>query len=184
MSLLHGLLSRCCAQASHCSSFSYCRALTLGHLGSIVMAPWLSHSVAVGSSQTRDRTRVSCVGRWILYHWATRDPPHPLVLMLLLFHCLSWSKHREQRVERVWETASHTLYWPFRTSSWERTSGSSCPMNQAYSTKSMATGRPLWTGWTRTPMLSGAPTIQVWALTEPPQVLCVCEVMATCFMFF
>ena len=29
----------------------------------------------VGSSQTRDWTRVSCVGRWTLYHWATREAP-------------------------------------------------------------------------------------------------------------
>ena len=27
----------------------------------------------VGSSQTRDRTCVSCIGRQILYHWATRE---------------------------------------------------------------------------------------------------------------
>ena len=27
----------------------------------------------VESSQTRDRTRVPCIGRWILYHWTTRE---------------------------------------------------------------------------------------------------------------
>ena len=27
----------------------------------------------VGSSQSRDQNRVSCIGRWILYHWATRE---------------------------------------------------------------------------------------------------------------
>ena len=27
----------------------------------------------MGSSQTRGQTRVSCVGRWILYHWTTRE---------------------------------------------------------------------------------------------------------------
>ena len=26
-----------------------------------------------GSSSPRDQTRVSCIGRWILYHWATRE---------------------------------------------------------------------------------------------------------------
>ena len=26
-----------------------------------------------GSSQSRDRTYVSCIGRWVLYHWATRE---------------------------------------------------------------------------------------------------------------
>ena len=29
----------------------------------------------VGSSHTRDWTHVSCTGRWILYHWATREAP-------------------------------------------------------------------------------------------------------------
>ena len=27
----------------------------------------------VGSSQTRDQTHVFCIGRWVLYHWATRE---------------------------------------------------------------------------------------------------------------
>ena len=27
----------------------------------------------VESSWTRDRTHVSCVGRWILYHWTSRE---------------------------------------------------------------------------------------------------------------
>ena len=52
--------------------------------GSLVAAPrlqstgrqlWCTGLVApqhVGSSRTRDRTRVSCIGRWILYHRATR----------------------------------------------------------------------------------------------------------------
>ena len=30
----------------------------------------------VGSSWIRDRTRVSCIGRWILHHWATREALH------------------------------------------------------------------------------------------------------------
>ena len=31
----------------------------------------------VGSSWTRDRTRVPCIGRWIPNHWTTREvPPH------------------------------------------------------------------------------------------------------------
>ena len=37
-----------------------------------LVAPW-----HVGSSWTRDRTHVSFTGRWILYHWATWEPPRP-----------------------------------------------------------------------------------------------------------
>ena len=33
---------------------------------------WLSISFSRGSSQPRGQTHVSCIGRWILYHWATR----------------------------------------------------------------------------------------------------------------
>ena len=34
---------------------------------------WVSISSSRGSSQLRDRIWVSCVGRQILYHWATRE---------------------------------------------------------------------------------------------------------------
>ena len=35
------------------------------------------HLRIVGSSQTRDRTHVPCIGRRILNHWATREVPFP-----------------------------------------------------------------------------------------------------------
>ena len=77
-------LSSCHAGAAHHGGFFCCRALALGLLGfsgcgsrflehrSIIVEHGLSCSKAVGSSQTRDQTCVSCIGRWILYHWATR----------------------------------------------------------------------------------------------------------------
>ena len=38
---------------------------------------WVAISFSRGSSQTRDSThsscRISCIGRWILYHWTTRE---------------------------------------------------------------------------------------------------------------
>ena len=43
--------------------------------GSIALAHWLSCSLHVGSSWIRDGTHVSCIGRWILYHRATREAP-------------------------------------------------------------------------------------------------------------
>ena len=36
---------------------------------------WVAISFSRGSSQTRDQTHVSCIGRRILYHWATREDP-------------------------------------------------------------------------------------------------------------
>ena len=31
-------------------------------------------SFSRGSSQARDRTQITCIGRWILYHWTTWSP--------------------------------------------------------------------------------------------------------------
>ena len=36
---------------------------------------WVAISFSRGFSWPRDQTRVSCIGRWILYHWATRAAP-------------------------------------------------------------------------------------------------------------
>ena len=80
------------AWAPHCSDFSCCGSRTPGHAGCSscslwaqdvtpyfgAQAQWLwpTGSVALqhaGSSWTWDWTRVSCIGRWILYHWATKE---------------------------------------------------------------------------------------------------------------
>ena len=36
---------------------------------------WVAISSFRGSSQPKDQTRVSCIGRWVLYHWATWEVP-------------------------------------------------------------------------------------------------------------
>ena len=62
------LISSCGAQAAHCGGASCCGAWALGLMASVVVVPRLqsTDSIAaprhVGSSQTRDRTRVSCTG--------------------------------------------------------------------------------------------------------------------------
>ena len=84
------LLSSCGVQASHCSSFSFCRARTLGYerfghcstQAKESCCTGLSALRHVGSSQTRDRTYVPCIGRWILNQWTTREAP-PAFLWLL-----------------------------------------------------------------------------------------------------
>ena len=75
-----GLFSGCSVQASHCGGFSCCTAKALGCMGLVV---WLVGSKAqaqylwcmglvalwhIQSSQTRDQTCVSYIGRQILYH--------------------------------------------------------------------------------------------------------------------
>ena len=68
--------------------------------GSIVVAHGLTCSMACESSQTRDQTRVSCTGRKILYHWATRDSSgltcdlcNSCLLHIELLACCSSSCH-------------------------------------------------------------------------------------------
>ena len=88
-----GATLHCNMQASHCSGFSCCGARVLGTQASVVVACglqslWLTGSRAqaqelwhtglvaprhVGSSRARARTRVPCIGRWILNHSATRE---------------------------------------------------------------------------------------------------------------
>ena len=61
---------------SHCSSFSCwgAQAQELWHTGLLVPQP-------VGSSRTRDQTRVSWISKGILYHWATRETQKFIILM-------------------------------------------------------------------------------------------------------
>ena len=80
-----GQLSRCDVQASHSSDFSCCWAWALGtqvFSGSRAQAQYLWHMGLVAprhvGSQIRGRIHVSCIGRWILYHWVTREAPENL----------------------------------------------------------------------------------------------------------
>ena len=36
---------------------------------------WVAIPFSRGSSRPKDGTQVSCVGKWILYHWVTREAP-------------------------------------------------------------------------------------------------------------
>ena len=36
---------------------------------------WVAISFSRGSSLPRDQTHISCIGRWVLYHWAPREAP-------------------------------------------------------------------------------------------------------------
>ena len=98
------LLSSCGVGASHGGGFSYCRA----------EAQWLwcTGLVAlqlVGSSWIRGWTHISSIGRWILYHWTSKED---LINVLL---CISqtwvWSLGWEDSVEKEIATHSSTLAW-------------------------------------------------------------------------
>ena len=85
-----GSTLRCRAQASHCSGFSCSGPCALGARASVAAAHGLAGSRAqaqqlwhtglvvprhVGSSVTRDRTRVPCISRRIPNHCATSEVP-------------------------------------------------------------------------------------------------------------
>ena len=72
--------------ASHCNGFSSCGALAVGCKG--LVALW-----HVGSSQIRNWNCVSCIGRQILYHGATREAPGMDGFYLKIWHFGEKSKH-------------------------------------------------------------------------------------------
>ena len=57
------------------------RAVTLRSLQDLSS---LTISFFRGSSWTKDWTHGSCVARWILYHWAPREAPNPVLLFILI----------------------------------------------------------------------------------------------------
>ena len=100
-----GPLSTCNGRASHWGAFSCCRAWVLGAHG--LQQLWLPRSRAqaqelwcpglfslwhVGSSRIWDWTHISCLGRWILYHWANREAPVSCIFKLCYskYKCLGW----------------------------------------------------------------------------------------------
>ena len=101
-----GATLRCGAWASHCGGFSCCgaRAQQLWLMDSRAQAQQLRCTglVAprqVGSSPTRARTRVPCIGRRIFNHCTTRGAPWCflknkfiyLFLAVLGLHCCAWA---------------------------------------------------------------------------------------------
>ena len=52
---------------------------------------WVALYFSTGSSQTRDQTHVSCVGRRMLYHWATWEVLTSCVGILLIYSFFTYS---------------------------------------------------------------------------------------------
>ena len=85
--VVHQLFSSRSARASHCRGFLCCGAQTLERqdfssraaqaesVGLVVVALGLSCSTACGIFLDQVSNPCLLVGRWILYHWATREAP-------------------------------------------------------------------------------------------------------------
>ena len=64
---------------------------------------WVAISFSRGSSWSRDWTRVSCVGRQILYQWATREDPVGHIIKPISQTVL---------VSSWWCNKFHKIQWP------------------------------------------------------------------------
>ena len=63
---------------------------------------WVANSSSRGSSRIRDRTLISCVGRWILYHWATwKAPPYGEKVLYPFTHESKRLRELEPRKKRM-----------------------------------------------------------------------------------
>ena len=95
-----------------CAGFSLWWLLLLGSTGSKVQAQHLWHMGLValqheGSSQIRDWTHVSCIGRRILHHWATREAPristsNPSFASFMFRYCLSCKTFSCTHLLQLW----------------------------------------------------------------------------------
>ena len=68
--------SACRAQVLGCSCFRSCSSQAPKHRLSSDGGMGLAPPLHVGSAWIGAQTHVSCLGRWILYHGATRGDPH------------------------------------------------------------------------------------------------------------
>ena len=108
----HYLYYGCCLVAKSC--LTLCDAMDCSPPGSSVhgisqarILELVAISFCKGSSPTQELNPVSCIGRWILYHWAThfqgnilsafwKEKPSPYrkaVLFINIFEKLLWNKN-------------------------------------------------------------------------------------------
>ena len=92
---------RCCLVAQSCPTL--CNPVDCGPPGSsvdgiLLSMEWVAISFSRGSSQTRDWTCVSCIGRWILYHWATGEAPWGPLQETNLSFSTAWTWVERQQV--------------------------------------------------------------------------------------
>ena len=66
------------------------------------MMEWVAISCSRGSSQARDRTPVSCIGRWTLYCCATRETPQKLWKWPQIFEKSVFKDTIKLRISRSW----------------------------------------------------------------------------------
>ena len=71
---------------------------------------WVAISLSRGSSWPRDRTHISSIGRWILYHWATREGLKSSIQQYL-FRWTRAGSESQQEMFSVHVVQMKTLQW-------------------------------------------------------------------------
>ena len=81
---------------------------------------WVATSFCRGSSQPRGWTPLSCIGRWVLYHWATREALPPLISSIFLALLPGLAAERRPRAPGRWGEI-HSVQWSgFLIFPWEQ----------------------------------------------------------------
>ena len=65
---------------------------------------WVAISFSSGSSWPRGWMHVSCIGRWVLYHWATREA----LKNIFSLKKGRWSDNKQKKVS--WSSLLHCIY--------------------------------------------------------------------------
>ena len=104
---------------------------------------WVAMPFSRGSSQFRDQTHVSCIGRWILYHWANRKAPwlFSFSFFFLIFLRVEWTElGGEGCVLSVFSAEGQTLKPCFRFLSDSHCQNSPWPHSLGSSLRSQKSG--------------------------------------------
>ena len=73
------LFFSCCHGQLFCDPMDFSLLVSSVHGNSqLRILEWVATAFSRGSSPPRNRTCISCIDRWILYHWATRETHDPL----------------------------------------------------------------------------------------------------------
>ena len=85
-----------------CDPMNYSTPVYLVHgISQARIQEWVAISFSRGSSQPRNWTCVSCIGRQILYHWATREALI-LFILVIFFGGLYWFVSAYEKLPISW----------------------------------------------------------------------------------
>ena len=128
----------CCSVAESCPTL--CDLWTIACQASLSMRfPWEEywrHFLLQGIFPDQRSTRISCIGRWILYHWATREA---LVLVYVVFvtqllshvqsFATSWAAACQASLSFTSSNSCPLSWWRHPTISSSVAPFSSCPQS-------------------------------------------------------